>query len=101
MHHSLSWPQQEVPGAGWAALTGGEPAVRTPVVEPDTSAAIKTGNFNPQPRITDPSSQASAGRHLNVALLGTGVLMPNCEFPTWSFYMHTHPFSFFGALLLH
>lgn len=83
---------------GWAALAGGEPAVGKPVVEPDTSEAIKAGNFNPQPRITDPCSQASAGRHLNVAMLGTGVLMPNCEFPTSSFCMHTHTFSFLEGL---
>lgn len=52
------------------------------VVEPDTSATLKARLFNPQARIKDPGSQAERGRHLNVALLGTGVLMPNSEFPT-------------------
>lgn len=66
--------------------------------EPNTSTAIKSGLFNPQPRITDPSSQAAAGRHLNVAMLGTGILMPNCEFPTSSFtspHPPLPPFFFF------
>lgn len=73
--------------------------------EPNTSTAIKSGLFNPQPRITDPSSQAAAGRHLNVAMLGTGILMPNCEFPTSSF-TSPHPplppfFFFFGGEFSH
>lgn len=52
------------------------------VLEPDTSATLKTRLFHPQARIKDPGRQAERGHHLNVAMLGTGVLMPNSEFPT-------------------
>lgn len=46
-------------------------------------AALKNRLFNPQPRIKDPSRQAEEEVcHLNIAMLGTGFLMPSPELVT-------------------